>query len=68
MTEEEKETRARQREREEQNRKKDSHLKRMDEMKRLMINEIMRRGNSYDHLYFNCGMYDDEGGSNQEAA
>jgi hypothetical protein len=49
LTEEEKQVRAREKEKAEQNRKKEQHIRRMDDLKRLMINEIMRRGNSlYD--------------------
>ena len=68
MTEEEKEARAREKEREEQNRKKDSHIKRMDEMKRLMINQIMQRGNLYDQRFMNRDFYEEDCVLNQEAS
>ena len=48
MPEEEREKRRREREKAEINKKKESHLKRMDDMKRLMIQDIMRRGNAFD--------------------
>lgn len=46
LTEEEREKRARDRERAEVNRRKEQQLKRMDDMKKLMIQEMMWRGGS----------------------
>ena len=47
LTEEEREKHVRDKDKQEQNKKKEAHLKRMDDLKRLMINDIMRRGNSF---------------------
>ena len=44
LTDEERERRARERERAEVNRRKEQQLKRMDDMKKLMIQEVMRKG------------------------
>ena len=44
LTDEEREKRARERERAEVNRRKEQQLKRMDDMKKLMIQEMMWRG------------------------
>jgi hypothetical protein len=46
LTEEEKVTHLRERERAEANRRKEVQIRRMDEIKRFMIADIMRRGNS----------------------
>ena len=70
LTDEEREKRMRDKERQEQNKKKEQHLKRMDDMKRLMINEIMRRGNEMvpggQMLYNPFGMDFEADGAREE--
>ena len=46
LSQEERELKIRERERAEANRKKEMQLKQMDELKKFMIADIMRRGNS----------------------
>lgn len=46
LTEEEKQARIKERERAEVNRRKEVQIKRMDDIKKFMIADIMRRGNS----------------------
>ena len=46
LTEEEKQAYIREKERAEANRKKEVQIKRMDDIKRFMIADIMRRGNT----------------------
>ena len=55
LTEEEREHRARERERAEVNKKKEQQLRRMDDMKKLMIHEVMRSGAHMD-AYQGIGM------------
>jgi hypothetical protein len=50
LTAEEKERREREKEQREQNKKKEAHIKRMDDMKRLMINQVISAGSNLQDM------------------
>lgn len=56
LTEEERERRVRERERAEVNKRKEQQLKRMDDIKKLMIQEVMRSGGPQMDAYQGIGM------------